>query len=107
MAASQSAAAAAVLTDILKLEELQKNTPVTRRIVGTAQHILTLKDPDKTQFELLITELTKSYSAMPKKTSRLKLSATKRDRLWVLFHSFSLKEGSQMCKQCDTALGGL
>ena len=105
MAASQSksSAATAVLTDILKLEELKKDTLVTRRVLATVKHILALKD--KTQFELLITNLMKSYSTMLKKTRRLKLIATKRDRLWVLFHNFSLKEGSLMCKHCDIALG--
>ena len=81
MAASQSksSAATAVLTDILKLEELKKDTLVTRRVLATVKHILALKD--KTQFELLITNLMKSYSTMLKKTRQLKLIVTKQDRL--------------------------
>ena len=81
MAASQSKSSAAttVLTDIFKLEELKKDTRVTRRELATVKHILALKD--KTQFELLITNLMKSYSTMLKKTRQLKLIVTKQDRL--------------------------
>lgn len=100
---STRSVAITVLQDILDLEELKKDTDETRRVTAIAKHILSLRD--KTQFELLVKKLRNSYSAMLEKTSRLKLIATKRDRLWVLFHSFSLTEGNGMCQECSTGLG--
>ena len=52
----------------------------------------------------MMTKLRRSYDTMLKSVQRFKLTATKTDKLWVLFHRFSLKEGYEICKECDFAL---
>ena len=99
-------AAEEVLTEICNLKELKKNTTITRSVLSTAQSLLLLKDEHKSaHLAHLITNLSSSYTAMLNRVQRYKLTATKTDKLWVLFHSFSLKEGYQLCKGCDAALG--
>ena len=68
--------------------------------------LLLLNDKHKSaHLAYLIMNLSSSYTAMLDRVQRYKLTATKTDKLWVLFHSFSLKEGYQLCKGCDAALG--
>ena len=54
--------------------------------------------------DTLVVKLRAEYASMMKKVSRCKLPATRREKLWVLFHRFSLKNGIQLCIECERAL---
>ena len=98
--------AAVVWTEICELEELKKETTVMKSVLGTAQSLLALKDESQLKLlALLMSKLRSSYSKMLEKVRLFKLTVTKTNKLWVLFHNFSLKEGYQPCKDCDSALG--
>ena len=42
---------------------------------------------------------------MLKQVRRFRLLSSKSDKLWVLFHEFTTREGNKLCRECDTALG--
>ena len=86
------------------MEELKKNTRVTNSILATARNLLA-NDDSQLVVKLLIEKLQKSYSKMLDSVKRCKLVLSKRDRLWALFHKFSVDEGSQLCIECHDKLG--
>ena len=99
-------AARAVLTEICELQELKKDSIVTKSVLSTAQSLLMLKEEiELSRLAHLMTELKSSFDSMLKRVQQYKLTATKTDKLWVLFHNFSLQEGYKLCKECDAALG--
>ena len=99
-------ATTAALEKIKEMEELKKDTKITNSVRETVDSLLSLKDVSKiTSLELLIKSLNKSYTSMVKSVKRYKLPVTKRDKLWVQFHKFSVQEGYQMCNKCESDLG--
>ena len=52
----------------------------------------------------LVDQLRRSYSAMFASVQRCKLTATRKEKLLVMFHRFSIEEGYEMCTACDEAL---
>ena len=94
-----------VLTEICGLHELKKDTIVTKSILATAANLLLMRDEGRLKcLALLMTKLRESYATMLESVQRYKLTATKTDKLWVLFHNFTLQEGHRICHECDTAL---
>ena len=95
----------AVLTEICGLQELKKDTIVTKSVPATAANLLLMRDEGRLKcLALLMTKLRESYATMLESVQRYKLTATKTDKLWVLFHNFTLQEGHRICHECDTAL---
>ena len=92
------------LKDILELEELKKDTAVTRSVRASTPRLLTLNQAEKVHMEGLVTKLRKAYSGMLQSVQHCRLVATRREKLWVLFHRFSLENGIDMCNTCDLAL---
>ena len=55
----------AVLTEICALQELKKDTAVTRSVLATVQSLLTIRDESKLRhLAVLMTGLRNSYAAM-------------------------------------------
>ena len=93
------------LRDILHLEELKKDTVTTRSVLASAKRLIGLKNETEQQhLALLVTKMGQSYSDMLASVTRYKLHSRKREKLWVLFHNFSLQEGYKMCDSCDKVL---
>lgn len=97
-------AAVRTLKAILDLEELKKDTPVTLSIAETAQKLLSLQKESQVHLQLLFSEFRRLYEQMFDSVKRCKLPVTRREKLWVKFHRFSLEEGFDLCSRCDLAL---
>ena len=96
----------AVLMEIIQLEELKRSTDVTKNVLATAHKLARLQtDKERTHLSSLVCGLRSSYSNMLKQVRRFRLLSSKLDKLWVLFHEFTTREGNKLCKECDTALG--
>ena len=86
-----------VLTEICGLQELKKDTIVTKSVLATATNLLSIRGEGRLKYlTLLMTKLRESYATMLESVQRYKLTATKTDKLWVLFHNFSLQEGHRI-----------
>ena len=82
----------AVLEDICALDDIKhKKTSITNSIRNTTKKLLEMKD--RTCLERLSTSIQKKYLVLVERVERYKLTATKRHKLWVYFHEFSLNEG--------------
>ena len=97
-------AARVALTAILELEELKKDTAVTRSVISSAQQLLTMHEKGEVHIQRLMCKMRQIYRNMLESVKHCRLVATKRERLWVLFHRFSIEEGFEMCDTCDKAL---
>ena len=96
---------AVVLMEIQKLPELKRNTDVTKNVLLTIQSLIDLQNEEKKCcFSRLLTDLRKSYLTMIQQVKRYKLLATKIDKLIVLFHQFSVREGYKICKDSEITL---
>ena len=96
--------AEATLQEILELEELKKETAVTRSVKTATQRVLALDSTEKGHMEELLAKLKQAYNAIVVSVQHCRLVGTRREKLWALFHRFSLENGSDMCKTCDLAL---
>ena len=97
-------AARDTLTTILELEELRKDTSITKRIVASTQRLLTLEQESEGHLERLVATMRDAFNRMLQSVQQCRLVTTKREKLWVLFHRFSLEDGIEICKACDVAL---
>ena len=86
------------------MDELKKDTTVTRSVLASAQTMIELQQQGNEHIMTLMSNIRRSYSAMFDQVHKYKLPTSKRYNLWVLFHSFSLNEGYHMCIDCDKAL---
>ena len=99
-------AAREVLTEIIELEELQRNTHVTNNVLSTAHRLIGLQTEEEiAHLSSLVTGLRSSYSKMLERVERFELLSSKIDKLLVLFHEFTTHEGNKICRECDTVLG--
>ena len=95
----------AVLMEICRLQELKKDTIVTKSVLPMATNLVSMRDEGRLKYlTLLMTKLRELDATMLEHVQRYKLTATKTDKLWVQFHNFSLQEGHRICYECDTAL---
>ena len=92
------------LTIILNLEELKKDTTVTRNVLSSAKLLLSLDEDGEPHVQRLMSEIREVYNSMFASVQNCRLMSTKRDKLCVLFHQFSLEEGFKICSTCDKAL---
>ena len=96
------ASAESCLRDLLDMEELKKDTSVTKSILTTATNLLSTEDCVKTKnFTELLESLRQVFAGMVKSVKRYKLFSTKNEKLWILFHKFSITEGIQTCEKYD------
>lgn len=94
-----------VLTSILQLEEFKRSTDVCKNVLSTAYTLTTLETEEKKTLLLsLVISLRLSYLKMLEQVQKYRLISTKLDKLWVLFHKFSTRDGIQLCKNFDTSL---
>ena len=98
---SPASAARKTLEEICEMEEMHKKTPVTSSILATANILMR---SEKEKLDSLVLALRKKFQTWIKSTSSYKLSATKREKLWKLFHQFSLTDGYDLCIALDKSL---
>ena len=53
----------------------------------------------------LVTAVRVKYSSMLQAVQHYRALATRREKLWMMFHRFSTEEGRQLCDTCDKAMG--
>ena len=92
------------LSAILELEELKKDTAVTRSVLSSAQQLLITDEEGEVHIQQLISQIRQAYRSMFQSVKHCRLVATKKEKLWVLFHRFSIEEGFEICNTCDKAL---
>ena len=54
--------------------------------------------------ERLVAAMQDAFNRMLQSVQQYRLVSTRREKLWVLFHRFSLEDGIEICKSCDVAL---
>ena len=92
------------LEALLSLDELKISTPAAQCVADVTRQVLSARDK-LSHVDLLILKLKAKYGRMLKTVARCKLAATRRERLWVKFHRFSIKDGMELCSQCEKRLG--
>lgn len=94
-----------VLTEIIELEELKRSTDVTRNVISSAQTLVKLQtEEERAHISSLLTSLRSCFQKMINSVGKCKLLSSKLDKLWVLFHEFTTREGNKLCRKCDGAL---
>ena len=91
------------LTIVINLE-LKKDTIVTRNVLFSAKQLLSLDEDGNSHVQRLMSDMREVYKSMFASVQNCRLMSTKRDKLYVLFHQFSLEEGFKICSTCDKAL---
>ena len=74
------------LSAILELEELKKDTAVTRSVLSSAQQLLMTDEEGEVHIQQLISQIRQAYRSMFQSVKHCRLVATKKEKLWVLFH---------------------
>ena len=91
---------------IIELEELKKDTAMTRSILSSAQKVLVADELEGNEhIAQLVTAVRVKYSSMLQAVQHYRALATRREKLWMIFHRFSTEEGRQLCDTCDKAMG--
>lgn len=90
---------------IIELDEFKRGTDVCKNVLSTANKLMKLQNVhEKVHLISLVANLKASYLKMLKDVQKYHLLSTKLDKLWVLFHKFTVQEGIKLCKICDTLL---
>ena len=99
--------ATGTLKDIIELKELKKDTTMTRSVLSSAQTVLAADEEleGNEHVAQLVTAVRAKYSYMLQSVQHYCTFATRREKLWVMFHCFSTEEGRQFCDTCDKAMG--
>ena len=84
------------LTIVINLE-LKKDTTVTRNVLFSAKQLLSLDEDGDSHVQRLMSDMREVYKSMFVSVQNCRLMSTKRDKLYVLFHQFSLEEGFKIC----------
>ena len=87
------------LREICKMEGMRKDTPITKSVLVTARYVLSTKNGESKEFTNLVDKMNKCFRVMLSSVKKYKLIATKREKLWTLFHKFSVGEGKKMCEE--------
>ena len=85
-----------VLHEICEMDEMKRDTSVTKSILTATRYILSTQNEEFTR--LIIDKLNDSFEGMLKSVNRYKFT-TKREKLWMMFHKFSLNEGKKLCEE--------
>ena len=102
MTQNGSPSAAKTLEEICEMDEMKKKTAVTSSVLATAN--ILRECPEKEELSSLVLALRERFSTWIESTTRYKLPATKREKLWKLFHQFSLHDGYDLCIALDKSL---
>ena len=84
--------------------DLEEDTSVTRSVLSCAQKLLAIDERGTVHLQQLMTKMRQIYSGMFQSLQHCIFNATRKEKLWVMFHCFSIKEGFEMCNTCDKAL---
>ncbi len=93
------------LQEILDSDELRTDTAVTKDLKNSADKLLCLSEDQKPHFHKLCSDLNFSFKRIIDSASRRKSLTTKLDKLYTMFHEFSIRNGFEMCSTCEKAIG--
>ena len=92
------------LHQLLELDELKSNTTTTKAIQEAIRKFLSLNGSKKVELQQLVEEIRRSYKKMLDAVSRRRSITSKLDKLFCLFHEFTINEGYEMCSACEKNL---
>ena len=76
----------ATLRAIIELEELNKDTDMTKKVILSAKKVLAFYGAGEERVTQLLTALRDKFSSMIDSVQHYRSAVTRRDKLWVLFH---------------------
>ena len=92
-----------MLREITESKELKTATTVTERIKNSAERLLSLDE-----YSLLhkfATSMDKALTALVGLARNSKSFTSKLDKLYPMFHNFSINKGFELCSNCEKAIG--
>ena len=92
------------LKAIAELDELKTATNITLEIKESVKALMALDNGKKLHLQKLITRLKHSFCEMFASVERFRLLSVKKDKLYCMFHKFTIEEGFEICSACDKTL---
>ena len=83
----------ATLRAIIELEELNKDTDMTKKVILSAKKVLAFYEAGEEHVTQLLTALRDKFSSMIDSVQHYRSAVTRRDKLWVFFHRFITEDG--------------
>ncbi len=71
----------------------------------SAEQLLSLDDSKKIHFNKFAASMDETLKALVKSASRRKSITIKLDKLYPMFHEFSITKGFELCSTCEKAIG--
>ena len=91
----------ATLRAIIELEELKKDTDMTKKVLLSAKEVLASYEAGEERVTELLTDMRDKFRSMIDSVQHYRSAVTRRDKLWVLFHCFTTEDGRTLCDRCD------
>ena len=91
----------ATLRAIIELEELKKDTDMTRKVLLSAKKVLASYEAGEKHGTELLTNMRDKFRSMIDSVQHYQSAVTRRDKLWVLFHHFTTEDDRTPCDRCD------
>ena len=95
---------AAALQQITELKELKKDTEVTQSVLQGAKNFQDLNGSDNAQWIAFKRDIESSFLKLFESAKRCRLVATKKEKLCVEFHKFSVLTGFEICSRVNKVL---
>ena len=92
------------LQQLLELDELKSETATTKAIQEVLKVFLSLDGSKKLKLQQLVEKIRRSYEKMLVAVKRRRSVTSKLDKLYCLFHEFTISEGFEMCSSCEKDL---
>ncbi len=93
-----------VLREKIEMEEMKQGTAVTKCIIECANKLLELEEKDNEDLKKLLTQIDQSFKKLFDSAKRCRLVSTKKEKLYVAFHKFSVVDGFKMCNEYDKSI---
>ena len=92
------------LQQLLELDELKSDTTTTKAIQEVLKNFLSLDGSKKLKLRQLVEKIRRSYELMLVTVKKRRSVTSKLDKLYCLFHDFTISEGFEMCLSCEKDL---
>ena len=89
---------------LLELDELKSDTTTTKEIVEVLKKLVSLEGDKKVELHELIERIRQSLRKMLDSVKRRRCITSKLDKLYCLFHEFSVGEGFALCSSTEEKL---
>ena len=92
------------LREIKESEELKTVTSVTRSVKDSAEKLLNLDEGQKMHFCDFATSMDQALTTLVKSARNRKSVTSKLDKLYPMFHEFSITKGFELCHTCEKVI---